>query len=597
MDVPAVPSYVDTTLSKDELSKYDAEKAMTEEALEYCRAMGIPVPQEQVPTGDLIGDAFWEERQVHSSVLCVRGFAYTVPFTLLVPSTKTTLPREKWLALVLEALLPVHEQISKWNPDSQLSRMNQQLGQFFECGPLLRRAFSMSCDVHDLSDGLFDPSIMFLEELWDSSLQHDQRPPACLAVSSALNQRMALRDTLQMDPARPQTHARLLRRIDLDAISKGIGVECVANALAQTPAATSHLFWWGGELTCTGPHPAGRPWRLGIPRVPSLPALFRAWRNNGAAPLPRASATIVPLKGSYQSATSGDYARPRRFAYTGFVDPRTGLCLQASVQSMAHCTIIMSDDSKTQPNLCGLCDALATAAMLHPSPSSAHRWLLSVREKLPTLKAFYVASRHEMLSHKDTVRPIDSFLLLPSLGGLAISAESMTLFNQHQPEAQVAITAEKSIMTVRTARIASITPALVSVLLEDSSKLLKQFTVQGISCSALHQSGHLLVATIATSKPLVLRRELSTSQIATIRYVDADVVLPKCSSLAILENVLSFDVEQESGFGMRVSTARPGHRMEVLFCNKKIGCSVREVSNCGDHWIVYCGIVSEQDGA
>ncbi len=353
MDAPALPTFAD----QGPPARRVLVPKVTEEQLAYFEQVGMVVPPEQEPDGFRLGDAFWSPAEAHGEAAVLRGELHTVSYVLIVPTRVAK--QTAWHALLEEATRPVHEQLSSWNTDSALSVLNRE-GSLSPGPPLLLAEALRLCEaVHDASEGLFDPSAAPLAEAWSAALETRGTAPDARLVQHLLCTAVGLRRVWAQGRLAPGA------RLGLDAVAKGYGADLVAGRLAAVTA--SFFFDWGGEAVCGGRHPSGRPWRTGILRPPSLQSLFQSWRFKTGPELTHALALLdLPATGA-SWATSGDYGQGKRFGFFHIANPRTGMLLQAAGGSVASVTVLGRS--------CAACDALATAAMVFPTPQQAHAWL------------------------------------------------------------------------------------------------------------------------------------------------------------------------------------------------------------------------------
>ncbi len=360
VDTPAAPTYADESQPKKRAAAVDK---MTEQQLAYARHMGMAVPVDMEPDGSRFGDSFWTAADCDESAVMMSGMMHSVRWILIVPATVAS--KAVWAHELVDAVRPVHEQLSKWNEDSALSRLNKR--QLSRAGagpplpPLLEEALQLCDAVNAASEGLFDPSVGPLAAAWSDSLANAGAAPDSRLVQDLLASKVGWQ----------KQHTQNIQ-IDLDCVSKGFGVDFAAKRLASLTG--SFYFDWGGEAVCAGKHPSGRQWRTCILRAPSLQQLFMGWRTQSAVEVSAAVAAVdLPVSGAAW-ATSGDYGQGKRFGYFHIANPKTGMLMQASGSSVASVTV--------RGKSCATCDALATAAMVFGTPQQAHAWLHGVAKQV-----------------------------------------------------------------------------------------------------------------------------------------------------------------------------------------------------------------------
>jgi thiamine biosynthesis lipoprotein len=254
MDGAALPTFANAAVTKKKPSR---SSQMSEQQFLFCQQMGVFVPPDQVPLGHQLGDKFWSDALAHPDVAIVRGKSFHVDWMLIVP--KSVLSRvASWTALVEEALVPVHEQLSKWNENSLLNRLNkdkivQNVPQLFE------QTIVLCNELHRASGGRFDPSIAPVLEAWTLALDEGK-------ASLSQAQKENLEACVGWEKVLHQYKLSQGAKIDLDGVSKGIGVDLIARKLKEVTGGC-FFFDWGGEGASAGKHPTGRSWRLGVMKV------------------------------------------------------------------------------------------------------------------------------------------------------------------------------------------------------------------------------------------------------------------------------------------------------------------------------------------
>lgn len=219
----------------------------------------------------------------------------------------------------------------------ELGRVNAALraGHSAPLSAELARLVQRSLQMHELSDGLFDPRIGPLVALWgfdDIMRERPQRAPE-QAVIAALREQALHEASLHLDGERLSSDAPVA--LDLNGIAEGAALRAGAELLAGLGIEHA-LIDTGGDLIALGRH-GNRPWRAGI-RNPTGPGLI----------------ATVDLEPGESIASSGSYER--RFGPAGehhhILDPRTGQPSRGS----AGTTVIARDPE--------LADAAATTLMV-----------------------------------------------------------------------------------------------------------------------------------------------------------------------------------------------------------------------------------------
>ncbi len=236
-------------------------------------------------------------------------------------------------------LVAINAEMSTYDPNSSLSLLNKAPAQqWLPIPPRLAAVLSAARDIYVLSDGLFDPTVGPLVNLWGFGPQEAVKLPDEGQVAAAMK-RVGY-DDLRIDSnAGKVSKASDSMYVDLSAIAKGFAVDEVAQLLERR-GLTDYLIEIGGELRVQGRNPQGKPWRVAV-----------------ESPIPgeRQVHGILSLE-SGSVATSGDYRNfftheGQRFSHT--IDPRTGYPV---THSMVSVTVVDASAMRA--------DALATALLV-----------------------------------------------------------------------------------------------------------------------------------------------------------------------------------------------------------------------------------------
>lgn len=154
--------------------------------------------------------------------------------------------------------------LSRFRPESELSRLNASSGRFVHLSPLLYETLSVALDAARATRGVFDPTLQprMIQIGYDRSFETlAPRQPAQAYQPPAITG--AWRD-IQLDAARRM--ARLPRGAGLDfgGIGKGLAVDAALNAL-EAAGATPALVNAGGDLAVRGLPPGEARWTVAAP--------------------------------------------------------------------------------------------------------------------------------------------------------------------------------------------------------------------------------------------------------------------------------------------------------------------------------------------
>lgn len=265
------------------------------------------------------------------------GIAMTMPYSIIVDEKGNGADQ-----VIQETFHKVDRIYNKWNPASELSRLNQlEAYTQIEISSELAALLHLTGEVHHLSDGRFDPTIEPLQALWKAYLEKGELPPKSEVKTV---QRFVGWDRVHLE-GRLFWKEQNETALDLSGIAKGLAVDLLVENL-QAAGYENVFVEWGGEVRAAGNHPTGRPWMVGI--------RFR----EGA----------VPLEGQ-ALATSGNYFQFWEVdgkAFTHILDPRTGVPLTYPAGDTATTSV--------RAPTCALADAVATVALMCRTPEELAWW-------------------------------------------------------------------------------------------------------------------------------------------------------------------------------------------------------------------------------
>jgi FAD:protein FMN transferase len=273
-------------------------------------------------------------------VIVWEGRTMGSPYTIKVVGTNLSQVQVDGLkAEVEERLKEVNRQMSHYQPASELSRFNRAPAKRpFKVSPEFARVVRFSLEVNRLSNGVFDPTLAPVINLWGFGEKTEERrvPPeaelrAAMKRTGCQHLSVTANDELVKDI--PDL------TINLSAVAKGFGVDEMVKVLCGH-GLTNIYASIAGEVRLLGHNPRGTNWQVGI----SAPVAH--WRENDPM------AAIASLSNQAIS-TSGDYQKyftdgqGRRLCH--IIDPRTGWPVQHNVGGVS----VVAPDNMTA-------DALAT---------------------------------------------------------------------------------------------------------------------------------------------------------------------------------------------------------------------------------------------
>jgi thiamine biosynthesis lipoprotein len=190
--------------------------------------------------------------------LHLQGIAMTIPYHIIVEDGKSN--EENAKNIVIHTFEEVDSVFNKWNPESEISLLNQwSTSKPFKCSPELFSMLTQCERFFTVTQGRFDPTVEPLEQLWKTALDNGVLPQQedIDALRPALGwERIHLHNGTVIKE-HPKT------ALDFGGVAKGHAVDLLVERLAKA-GFTSVYVEWGGEIRTQGSHPDGRPWRVGI---------------------------------------------------------------------------------------------------------------------------------------------------------------------------------------------------------------------------------------------------------------------------------------------------------------------------------------------
>ncbi len=236
-------------------------------------------------------------------------------------------------------------QLSRTNPESDVSRLNAAGGQEIQVGKALQILLGMGLDCATATDGAFDITMAPIISAWGFT-EDSFRVPDPSELETLLESIHDPGMTLVTVGDRVQITEGY--SVDLGGIAKGYAADRVAEVFEENgvECATAQL---GGNVLAWGSRPDGDPWRIGLqdPNRPDNPEGF---------------AGVLALSNAF-AVTSGDYQRffeQDGKRYHHIIDPATGYPADSGLRSV---TVAAScEDAGGTFDLPGaMCDAFSTA--------------------------------------------------------------------------------------------------------------------------------------------------------------------------------------------------------------------------------------------
>jgi len=256
------------------------------------------------------------------------------PCKIKIYAESVTLARDGF-DLVEKEVQRLNLKYSHYREDSYLSRMQQWAAR--PCGTDVDEETSALLNYAEtqfrISDGMFDITTRCLSSLWDrmEKIPDESRIRAALESTGW--------DRVQWNGRRLKIPPGL--RFDLGGLVKEYAADRSAGLLIKVGFRSGYVDL-GGDLHFLGPHPDGKPWRVGI-------------RNPAGGNIPVAAVDVR----SGGLASSGDYERYSEIngqRYSHMINPRTGWPLNSTVDGLSAVSVLAPS--------CLLAGSVSTIVML-----------------------------------------------------------------------------------------------------------------------------------------------------------------------------------------------------------------------------------------
>lgn len=282
---------------------------------------------------------------------------------------------------ILEA---VDVEFNLWRPDSRINAINahgqaDSLFVFQDESGLWSSLWAQTLDLHEASQGAFDPTVQPLVELWGFGLKKRATvlPSHVEAIMPHVGLSFERIDLNEVEDDRVYQFTTVRKRdpetrLDFNGIAQGLTVDLLAGWLLEN-GIENFMVEVGGEVKCHGLRTDGSPWRIAIDQP----------IDDDADGFQRELQTIVEVKDA-AVCTSGNY---RKFyeedgiKRSHTISPFTGFPVQHGLLSAT----VHAVDASTA-------DALATACMVW-GPEDGQRFILQYREQNPfeRVEAYFIS--------------------------------------------------------------------------------------------------------------------------------------------------------------------------------------------------------------
>ena len=206
---------------------------------------------------------------------------------------------------------------SRFRPGSELARLNAGAGRWTDVSLPMLLALTCAADLHDATDGRFDPTILDALEQSGYDRTFEEVAPDAGRVPDA--RRAPGFATVEIDADHSRVRLPPGVRIDLGGVGKGLAADLVARGLVDR-GARSVIVGLGGDLRARGGAPPGGSWD--VPVLDPLDAARIAFR------FPLLDGAIVTSTTRIRHWTRGGRE------YHHLLDPATGECARTGIAAV-----------------------------------------------------------------------------------------------------------------------------------------------------------------------------------------------------------------------------------------------------------------------
>ncbi len=258
----------------------------------------------------------------------------------------------------------VNQSMSTYQEDSNISKVNRNESNVVDSH--FKTVFMASKKIHQLTDGVFDPTVGAVVNAWDFGPGGKIQSLDSLKIDSLMRSVGLYKvkiNGLEVIKENPDTF------LDFNAIAKGYGVDLISEFL-EAKHIENYLVEIGGEIRCKGYNTQkGKTWMIGID-TPN----FEGIRESPLKAISLENAAMA-TSGTYRKFKLDDYGN----RYAHIINTRTGYPSKTNVLSVS---VIASD--------CMTADAFATALQAMRMDK-----IKAFVKKMPELKAFVIFENEE----------------------------------------------------------------------------------------------------------------------------------------------------------------------------------------------------------
>lgn len=256
----------------------------------------------------------------------------------------------------IDSLLDLFDQdLSTWRTGSLINRINAHdrrdtVLAFIDSTRFFSAVFDLSREIHQVTGGAFDPTVMPLVRAWGFQLENRQamdqsKVDSLLGLVDFSEYGIDISEFTAPDNEYLYSHTEVLKlnpgvELDFNAIAQGYSIDLIGDFLRER-GINDFMIELGGEVLTSGNGTTGDGWGIAIDRP-------EAGDEHQIQAVVRLSDKAIATSGNYRKFYEEDGQR-----YSHIINPQTGYPAQNTLLSAT----VVADD-------CGVADAYATALMV-----------------------------------------------------------------------------------------------------------------------------------------------------------------------------------------------------------------------------------------
>ncbi len=198
-------------------------------------------------------------------------FGTDVDFQIVVESEIEKVEAEKNLVFAFEMLQKHEKMFSRFDPESELSRINSQLGIFLNVPMEMVEIAHRALEQYEKTEGFFDPRVVEILESVGYDRDFQNIAEAQLSEKRSIDfQGKQLLDDIKIEDGQ----IRLNSRMDFSGLVKGWAVDEIA-AYFSASGWKNFLVDLGGDMYFSGKDENGKQWYIDIEGIDSQKVMLK----------------------------------------------------------------------------------------------------------------------------------------------------------------------------------------------------------------------------------------------------------------------------------------------------------------------------------